>query len=335
MPLSAGFRLGPYEILNAIGAGGMGEVYRATDPRLDREVALKVLPETVARDAERMGRFEREAKVLASLNHPNIASLYGLEESNGARALVMELVEGPTLAQQIKHGPLCLDEALPIAKQIAQGLEYAHECGIIHRDLKPSNVKLTPNGQVKILDFGLAKALEGKASEEDSQNSPTLSAVATHAGVLLGTAAYMSPEQARGKRVDRRADIWAFGCVLYEMLTGRGAFNGETTSDILAAVIRAEPDWRSLPGNIHPRVRDLLRRCLQKEIKQRLQAIGDARITIEEVLSGAGAESLQSVPHSRAKLREQTAWSVAAASLVAAVVLAVLVSGPPQTARFR
>jgi serine/threonine protein kinase len=181
---------------------------------------------------------------------------------------------------------------------------------------------------VKILDFGLAKALEGKASEEDSQNSPTLSAVATHAGVLLGTAAYMSPEQARGKRVDRRADIWAFGCVLYEMLTGRGAFNGETTSDILAAVIRAEPDWRSLPGNIHPRVRDLLRRCLQKEIKQRLQAIGDARITIEEVLSGAGAESLQSVPHSRAKLREQTAWSVAAASLVAAVVLAVLVSWP-------
>jgi len=208
MPLSPGARLGPYEILDAIGAGGMGEVYRATDARLGRDVALKVVQEAFARDAERMVRFEREAKVLASLNHPNIASIYGLEESNGVRALVMELVEGPTLADRIKQRLIPLDEALPMAKQIADALEYAHEHGIIHRDLKPSNVKLTPDSQVKVLDFGLAKALEGETAEQELQNSPTLSAVATRTGVLLGTAAYMSPEQARGKRVDRRADIW-------------------------------------------------------------------------------------------------------------------------------
>jgi serine/threonine-protein kinase len=265
----------------------MGEVYRALDTRLGRDVALKVLPEEFSHDAGRMARFEREAKVLASLNHPNIASIYGLEESNTTPALVMELVEGPTLAERIKRGSFPLDEVLPIAKQMAEGLEYAHECGIIHRDLKPSNVKLTPAGQVKILDFGLAKALEGETTQEASQNSPTLSAAATRAGVLLGTAAYMSPEQARGKRVDRRADIWAFGCVLYEMLTGRRAFSGETTSDILASVIRAEPDWSFLPASVPARIHELLRRCLQKDPKQRLQAIGDARITIQETLSGS------------------------------------------------
>ena len=269
----------------------MGEVYRATDSRLGRDVALKLLPEKFARDTERMARFKREAKVLASLNHPNIASIYGLEESNGARVLVMELVEGVTLADRIKGGPLALDEALPIAKQIAEGFEYAHEHGIIHRDLKPSNVKVRPDGQVKILDFGLAKAFEGETTEEEIENSPTLSAVATRVGVLLGTAAYMSPEQARGKRVDRRADIWAFGCVLYEMLTGREAFRGETTSDILASVIRAEPDWSSIPTSVPPRIRDLLRRCLQKDPKQRLRDIGDARIAVEEVLSGAPQET--------------------------------------------
>ncbi|MGC2736275.1 MAG: serine/threonine-protein kinase, partial [Candidatus Acidiferrales bacterium] len=220
MPLSPGVRLGPYEILDAIGAGGMGEVYRARDSRLGRDVALKVLPEAFSRDAERMIRLEREAKVLASLSHPNIASIYGVEESNGGRALVMELVGGATLARRIGQGALPLDETLPIAKQISEGLEYAHERGIIHRDLKPSNLKQTPDGQVKILDFGLAKALEGETTELELQNSPTLSAASTRTGVLLGTAAYMSPEQARGKRVDRRADIWAFGCVLYEMLTG-------------------------------------------------------------------------------------------------------------------
>jgi serine/threonine-protein kinase len=279
-----------YRIEAKIGAGGMGEVYRATDTRLNRDVAIKVLPEAFAVDATRMVRLEREAKVLASLNHPNIATIYGLEKSNNTLALVMELVEGPTLAERIKQGALPIDEALPIAKQIAEALECAHERGIIHRDLKPSNVKLTTDGQVKVLDFGLAKALQGEGTEEELENSPTVSAVATRAGVLLGTAAYMSPEQARGKRVDRRADIWAFGCVLYEMLTGRDAFGGETTSDILACVIRAEPEWSLLPSSIPPHVRELLRRCLQKEPKKRLQAIGDARIAIEEALSGTPQE---------------------------------------------
>jgi len=276
-----------YRIQGKIGAGGMGEVYRATDTRLGRDVALKVLPEAFARDPERMVRFEREAKVLASLNHPNIASIYGLEESNGVRVLVMELVEGPTLADRIQQKAVPLDEALPMAKQIAEALEYAHERGIIHRDLKPSNVKVTHEGQVKVLDFGLAKALEGETREEELQNSPTLSAVATRAGMLLGTAPYMSPEQARGKLVDRRADIWAFGCVLYEMLTGQCTFTGETTSDALAAVIRAEPRWTALPASTPQPIRGLLRRCLQKDPKQRLQAIGDARIAIEEALSGS------------------------------------------------
>jgi Tol biopolymer transport system component len=325
MALSAGTRLGPYEILDAIGAGGMGEVYRARDSRLGRDVALKVLPEAFARDPDRMVRFEREAKVLASLNHPNIASLYGLEESNGARALVMELVEGPTLSARIQQGSLPLAEALPVAKQIAEGLEYAHERSIIHRDLKPSNVKLTPEGQVKILDFGLAKALEGESTEEELRNSPTLSAAATRAGVLLGTAAYMSPEQARCKRVDRRTDIWAFGCVLYEMLSGLLAFGGETTSDILACVIRAEPDWSSLPASVPSRLRELLRRCFQKDPKQRLQAIGEARVTIEELLAGSPDVTAFTAPtDAHLKLRERLAWSTAVALLaIAALLLAI------------
>jgi hypothetical protein len=309
-----------YRVQGKIGAGGMGEVYRATDTRLGRDVAIKVLPEALARDAECMGRFEREAKVLASLNHPNIASIYGFEESNGARALVMELVEGPTLAARIKQGPFPLDEVLSIAKQIAEGLEYAHERGIIHRDLKPSNVKLMADGQVKVLDFGLAKALEGEMSEEEKQNSPTLSGMATRAGVLLGTAAYMSPEQARGKRVDQRADIWAFGCVLYEMLTGREAFGGETTSDILACVIRAEPDWSRLPPSVPSRIRELLRRCLQKDAKRRLRDIGEAPIGIEEVLSGASQEvsGFHAGAVSPATWRRAAPW--AAGILLAAVV---------------
>jgi serine/threonine protein kinase/Tol biopolymer transport system component len=284
-----GQRIAHYRVQEKIGAGGMGEVYRAQDTRLGRDVALKVLPEVFARDAERMARFEREAKVLASLNHPNIATIYGVEESNGARALVMELVEGPTLAERIGQGPLPLEEALRFAQQIAEGLEYAHERGIIHRDLKPSNVKLTPESQVKLLDFGLAKALERETTEGESRDSPTLSAAATRTGVLLGTAGYMSPEQARGKRVDRRADIWAFGCVLYEMLTGLGAFSGETTSDILASVIRSEPDWSSLSDSVAPRIRELLHRCLQKDAKQRLRDIGDARIIIQEARTGSSA----------------------------------------------
>ncbi len=318
MSLSAGARLGVYEVLGAIGAGGMGEVYRARDTKLGREVALKVLPEAFASDAERMARFEREAKVLASLNHPNIASIYGFEDNGGAgipaRALVMELVEGHTLAERISGVGATLvvapaqetragtrpaptiakaiptDEALPIAKQIAEGLEYAHERGIVHRDLKPANIKITPEGTVKILDFGLAKALAGETAAADPSTSPTLSHLATQAGIILGTAAYMSPEQAKGKPVDRRADIWAFGCVLYEMLSGKPAFEGETITDILAAVVRAEPDWSSLPETTPVAIRNLLARCLNKDAKQRLRDIGEARIAIEDSLPG-GAES--------------------------------------------
>jgi Tol biopolymer transport system component len=320
MALALGTKLGPYDIVALLGAGGMGEVYRATDSRLGRDVALKVLPEAFARDAQRMARFEREAKFLASLNHPNIASIYGLEESDGTRALVMELVEGQTLGERIKNGALALDEALPVGKQIAEGLEYAHERGIIHRDLKPSNVKLTPDGQVKLLDFGLAKALDGDTADEELQNSPTLSAAATRAGALLGTAAYMSPEQARGKRVDRRADIWAFGCVLYEMLTGRRAFSGETTSDILASVIRAEPDWSFLPASVPARIHELLRRCLQKDPKQRLQAIGDARITIQETLSGSPiSEGVAGVMIPRAARRVML-WAVLTVGLLVGAI---------------
>jgi Tol biopolymer transport system component len=304
-----------YRIQVKIGAGGMGEVYRATDTRLGRDVAVKVLPELFVRDAERMARFEREAKVLASLNHPNIASIYGLEESNGIRALVMELVEGPTLADRIQQGPIPLDETLPIAKQISEALEYAHERAVIHRDLKPANVKLTPEGQVKVLDFGLAKVLEGDSGKEELQNSPTLSAAMTRAGVLLGTAAYMAPEQARGKPVDRRADNWAFGCVVYEMLTGRCAFTGETTSDTLAAVIHAEPAWTALPARTPRPIRGLLRACLQKDPKQRLQAIGDARIAIEEVLSGSAPT--EAAP---ATWRRLLPWALASLLLITTFV---------------
>ena len=287
MALGNNTRLGPYEILAPIGAGGMGEVYRAKDSKLGREVALKVLPEAFSRDADRMARFQREAKVLASLNHTNIASIHGLEDSGKTHALVMELVEGPTLADRIRLGPIPMDEALRIAKQICDALEYAHERGIVHRDLKPANVKVTSDDAVKVLDFGLAKAVEGDAASTDIATSPTMSRMATQAGVLLGTAAYMSPEQAKGKPVDRRADIWAFGCVLYEMLTGKMAFRGETVTDTLAAVIKEEPDWTQLPAATPVRIRVLLQRCLQKDPKQRLRDIGDARISLEEVLSGA------------------------------------------------
>ena len=285
MPLSSGTRLGPYEILSALGAGGMGEVYRARDTKLDRGVAIKILPEAFAADAERIARFQREAKTLASLNHPNIAHLHGLEEStrSGVRALVMELVEGEDLAQRIARGSIPLAEALPIAKQIADALEAAHEQGIIHRDLKPANIKVRPDGTVKVLDFGLAKAMEpaGAASPHASQ-SPTITTPAmTQAGMILGTAAYMSPEQARGKPVDKRADIWAFGCVLYEMLTGQRAFDGQGVSETLARVIEREPDWARLPATLSPALRTYIRRCLQKDPRQRVQAIGDVRLALE------------------------------------------------------
>jgi serine/threonine-protein kinase len=302
----------------------MGEVYRANDSRLARDVALKVLPDLFARDHERMARFEREAKVLASLNHPHIAALYGFEESANNRALVMELIEGPTLAERIRQGPMQLDEVLPIAQQIADALEFAHERSIIHRDLKPANIKLTADGQVKLLDFGLAKALEGESAEEELQNSPTLTAAATRAGVLLGTAAYMSPEQARGKRVDRRADIWAFGCVLYEMLSGHHAFAGETTSDILAGVIRAEPDWSWVPSSIPLRIRELLRRCLQKDPRQRLRDIGEARITIEAAIAGSHEVPVAPTPAPRRALT--VPWVITGVAVVSAVALAIFYS---------
>src|SRR5437016_13946082 len=267
MSLGSGARLGPYEILSAIGAGGMGELYRATDTTLGRQVAIKVLPDAFAHDSERLARFEREAKTLASLNHPHIAQIYGLERSSGVQALVMELVEGEDLSQRIARGAIPLDEALPIAKQIAEALEAAHEQGIIHRDLKPANIKLRPDRMVKVLDFGLAKALE-PAGSTNATASPTITTpVMTGTGVLLGTAAYMSPEQARGQAVDRRADVWAFGCVLFEMLTGRRPFNGETVTDVLAAVMRDTPRFDALPASTPPRVRLLLARCLERDPK--------------------------------------------------------------------
>ena len=254
MALQSGTRLGPYEITAQIGVGGMGEVYRATDTKLKRDVAVKVLPSALAADPERLARFQREAEVLASLNHPNIAAIYGLEEADRTKALVMELVEGPTLANRIAQGAIPVDEALPIAKQIAEALEAAHEQGIIHRDLKPANIKLRPDGVVKVLDFGLAKALEptGAMSPEMSQ-APTITTPAmTQARMILGTAAYMSPEQAKGKTVDKRSDVWAFGAVLYEMLTGQRAFGGEDISETLADVMRVEPAWQTLPERLSP-----------------------------------------------------------------------------------
>ena len=282
MTLTAGTRLGPYEILAPLGAGGMGEVYRARDARLSREVAIKVLPEGLVRDHERLARFRREAQVLASLNHPHIASIYGLEEQDGREALILELVEGETLAERIARGPLPVDEALEVARQIARALEAAHEKGIVHRDLKPANVKLDRGGQVKVLDFGLAKAFSADGSSPDITSSPTMTAAATQAGVIIGTAAYMSPEQARGKSVDKRTDIWAFGTVLYEMLAGRKAFEGETVSDTLAAILMKEPDWRALPADTPPSVQRVLRRCLDRDPRTRIHDIADARLELDE-----------------------------------------------------
>jgi len=328
MPLSSGTKIGIYEVNSLLGVGGMGEVYRSRDSKLSRQVALKVLPAGVAADPERLARFRREATLLAALNHPNIAAIYGFEDSGATHALVMELVEGPTLADRVKSGPIPIAEALPIAKQICEALEYAHERGIVHRDLKPANVKVTPEETVKVLDFGLAKALENEPAAADIGSSPTMTRMATQAGIIIGTAAYMSPEQARGKSADRRADIWAFGCVLYEMLTGKMPFSGETVSDTLAAVIKDLPDWSLLPANTPGRLRVLVQRCLQKDPRQRLQAIGDARISIDEVLGGAPEPS----PVSASLAAPQPAapawqrflpWSIAAA-LAAALLVAVL-----------
>ena len=260
MPLSPGTTLGPYSVTAKIGEGGMGEVYQARDTKLDRDVALKVLPEAFTADPDRLARFEREAKVLASLNHPNIGSIYGLEEAEGVKALVLELVEGPTLADHIKQGAIPIDEALPIAKQIAEALEAAHEQGVIHRDLKPANVKVKADGTVKVLDFGLAKAFQ-----TDPSSATTVTATGTETGAILGTPAYMSPEQARGRPVDKRTDVWAFGCVLFEMLTGHRAFGADTHSDTLAAILGRDPNWQELPSAARSGLAGLLRRCLRKD----------------------------------------------------------------------
>ena len=283
--MESGTKLGHYEISTLLGKGGMGEVWRARDTKLGREVAIKTLPEEFAKDADRLARFEREAKLLASLNHPNIAAIHGFEEDNGTHFLVLELVEGDTLGDRVKRGAIPVEESLKLALQIAEALEAAHEKGVIHRDLKPANIKVTPDGKVKVLDFGLAKAFEGDAAEASVSNSPTLSMAATQQGVILGTAAYMSPEQARGENADQRADVWAFGVVLFEMLTGHGTFDGRTVSDVLAGVLRADPEWNALPASLHPRVRSLLERCLAKDLRSSYTGIGDARVDIEDVLA--------------------------------------------------
>ena len=296
MSLAAGDQLGAYRIVAPLGAGGMGEVFRATDTRLGREVALKRLPPEFASDPERLARFEREAKLLASLQHPNIATLFGLEDVGGERVLAMELVPGQDLKQRLAQGPLPVDEALAVARQVAEALEEAHEHGIVHRDLKPANVTLTPDGKVKVLDFGLAKAWKGESGDPVSgsaalSESPTLAHTGTAAGLILGTAAYMSPEQARGRAVDKRSDIWSFGVLLHEMLTGRRLFDGETVSDVLAGVLKSEVDWSGLPAATPPGVRRLLGRCLERDPKRRLRDIGEARLLLESAATAAGAEA--------------------------------------------
>ena len=310
MTLAAGTRLGPYEIVSSLGAGGMGEVYRARDTRLDRDVAVKILPDAFAKDPDRVARLDREAKLLASLNHPHIAAIYSLEHVGDVRALVMELVEGDTLDARMFRGQgMDLEEALDIAWQIAEGLEAAHAKGIIHRDLKPANIKVDPDGKVKLLDFGLAKAFgtDSGALGGNPSLSPTMAPAVTASGLILGTAAYMSPEQARGRPVDARTDIWAFGCVLFELLSGKKLFPGETITDVLASVVRAEPEWTALPATTPPSIRRLLKRCLKKDPSERLHHIGDARLEIREVdvetpmaAPGSGVHEAMPLPPTRA-----------------------------------
>ena len=321
MALTVGSRLGPYSVTAKIGEGGMGEVYRARDTKLDRDVALKVLPQAFTDDPDRLARFEREAKVLASLNHPNIGHIYGLEEAEGQKALVLELVEGPTLADRIAQGPIPVDEALPIAKQIAEALEAAHEAGVIHRDLKPANIKVKDDGTVKVLDFGLAKAMQPDASDVSASMSPTISltAGATQMGMVIGTAAYMAPEQAKGKVVDKRVDVWAFGAVLYEMLAGARPFAGDDMSETLARVIDREPDWAALPDTVPPVLNNFLRRCLQKNPKQRIRDIGDVSLAMEGVFetpapAPSAPMAVKAAPQSRLPM-------------IAAVVVSTIIAG--------
>src|SRR6266576_143148 len=333
MRLTTGSRLGPYEILSALGAGGMGEVYRARDTKLGRDVALKVIPDTFALDPDRLARFQREAHVLASLNHPHIAAIYGFEDSGETHALVLELVEGETIADRIARGAIPLDEALPIARQIAEALEAAHEQGIIHRDLKPANIKITPDGVVKVLDFGLAKLIGpaeagpyvqqgvGAGFSRPDTLSPTITspAMVTGVGMLIGTAAYMSPEQAKGRAADKRSDIWAFGCVLYEMLTGKGPFAGDDVSDTLANVLKREPDWSALPATVPVSIRALLRRCVEKDRRKRVADVSTALFAIDEQasLSGSVAASVTQLP--RRPLWQRVAALTGVVLVVAAV----------------
>jgi len=317
-----GKTLAHYEINSQLGKGGMGEVYQAKDTKLGRDVAIKVLPEEFAKDADRVARFQREAKLLASLNHPNIAAIHGLEESDGTHFLVMELIEGDTLADRIKTSVIPVEESLKLALQITEALEAAHEKGVIHRDLKPANIKVTPDGKVKVLDFGLAKALARDQVEVNLSQSPTLSEAATLQGVILGTAAYMSPEQARGKAVDKRTDIWAFGCVLYEMLTGKAVFQGEDVTEILAAVVKSGVNLNLLPANIHPRIREVISRCLRKELKNRYRDIGDAQFEVKQVLADPSGIFVQPVTAAkpRRKLRVVIPWIAASIAIVAIIV---------------
>lgn len=338
-----------YKILEKLGEGGMGVVYKAHDTKLGREIALKALPEEFAQDRERLARFEREAKLLASLNHPNIATIYGLEESEGLNFLTLELVEGETLAEKLTSGPLKVQDALEMCRQIAEALESAHDKGIIHRDLKPSNIKVTPENKVKVLDFGLAKAFEvaevGDAAGMDPYKSPTLTVGSSRSGVIMGTAAYMSPEQARGKALDKRTDIWSFGCVFYELLTGQQLFIGETTSDMVAGILKQEPDWKALPKELPVRIRDLLRRCLQKDSNKRLHDIADARIEIEEVKSKPLEPTIENIAEAeeiQPGLKKQAfPWGVTA---IIVVIVAIISSAavwilktsptpPPQSAK--
>jgi Tol biopolymer transport system component len=343
MALAAGTHLGSYEVLAPLGVGGMGEVYRARDSRLGRDVAIKALPDGFAQDPERVARFEREAKLLASLNHPNVGAIHGLEHVDGHRYLVLELVEGETLHQRLARGPLPIAEALDVCRQIAAALESAHEAGIVHRDLKPGNVMLTTSGGVKVLDFGLAKSsAPGSASDPNLSASPTLTYAGTAAGVIMGTAAYMSPEQARGKPVDKRTDIWSFGCVLYECLSGRRCFEGETVSDLIAGILQGEPDWNALPGKTPRRVRELLRRCLEKDAKRRLRDIGDARIELDEVIAERSATSVSgigmTIPVRSESPRRRAMMLALAAAFGAAVALmawtALHRTAPSPTLRF-
>jgi serine/threonine protein kinase len=316
---------GHYRVVEKLGQGGMGEVFRALDKNLGRQVAIKVLPEEFSRDPERLARFGREAKLLAALNHPNIASVYGFEETKGFRFLAMELVGGESLKTRLDRGAFSVDEAMESCRQIAEGLEAAHEKGVVHRDLKPGNIMITPEGKVKILDFGLAKAFEGETAGVDIANSPTITAQMTEPGVILGTAAYMSPEQARGRAVDKRSDIWVFGCVFYECLTRKQAFHGETISDTLAHILKGEPDWAALPANTPTTVRSLLRRCMQKSPKERLHDIADARIEIGESLA-------QPADKAGSRRRLSSWWVVvfSAGSVLAGVLIGLVLKRPSQ-----